>query len=243
MYIENPKTKDSGILCCIPQKGTCPNGCVDCFFQSGRSYLEPLNKNLPNMPNSRLANKYVVRVNDGNDSNNNQKLVINKTKYYHKRFYNTSIPIDLDKFKQPVVLTINPGKMTDNDFYKLDTFPSNLMFVRFRTNTWNIDLLKAAVTYYIDRKVPIVLTFMAYHDEQSLPEHISGKYIYRQRTTNSYWAITTEAWNSIMDNFRNIKYVHSCGRVEGEEGDTHCKYCGNCLREYHATIERMKNEK
>jgi len=37
-YKENPKTKGSGIVCAIPQKGICPNRCEDCFFQSGRSY-------------------------------------------------------------------------------------------------------------------------------------------------------------------------------------------------------------
>jgi len=50
MYKENPKTKGSGIICCIPQTGICPQKCDDCFFQSGRSYLEPLVDNLPNMP-------------------------------------------------------------------------------------------------------------------------------------------------------------------------------------------------
>jgi|GEM_PF-4975445 len=28
-YIENPKTKGSGIICCIPQTGVCPIGCPD----------------------------------------------------------------------------------------------------------------------------------------------------------------------------------------------------------------------
>jgi len=49
-YKENPKTKGSGILCAIPQTGRCPMQCSDCFFQSGRSFLEPLDENLPNMP-------------------------------------------------------------------------------------------------------------------------------------------------------------------------------------------------
>ncbi len=49
-YKENPKTKGSGIICCIPQTGLCLMKCKDCFFQSGRSYLEPLEENLPNMP-------------------------------------------------------------------------------------------------------------------------------------------------------------------------------------------------
>ena len=74
--IENPKTKGSGILCAIPQRGTCPLKCSDCFFQSGRSYLEPLDRNLPNLPSSEEATGRVVRMNDGNDSNNERSLVI-----------------------------------------------------------------------------------------------------------------------------------------------------------------------
>lgn len=54
-YKENPKTKGSGIIACIPQTGVCPNKCEDCFFQSGRSYLEPLEENLPNMPTVEMA--------------------------------------------------------------------------------------------------------------------------------------------------------------------------------------------
>ena len=51
----NPKTKGSGIITCIPQTGRCPNGCEDCFFQSGRSYLEPLEENLPHVPPAEMA--------------------------------------------------------------------------------------------------------------------------------------------------------------------------------------------
>jgi hypothetical protein len=74
-YIENPKFKGSGILACIPQTGKCPNNCTDCFFQSGRSYLEPLEQNLPNMPPIELASTQVVRVNDGHDSNIDREKV------------------------------------------------------------------------------------------------------------------------------------------------------------------------
>ena len=76
MYHENPKTKGSGILCCIPHESTCPINCADCFFQSGRSYLEPLEDNLPNMPTAEQAKGKVVRVNDGNDSNLDKEMVM-----------------------------------------------------------------------------------------------------------------------------------------------------------------------
>lgn len=244
MYIENPKTKGSGILCCIPQDSTCPIGCADCFFTSGRSYLEPLDENLPNMPmfyNCRHANQYVVRVNDGNDSNNDKVDVIKATKRYPRKFYNTSIP-DLSEFEDPVVLTVNPSDMTNEDFYKVDGVPPNLMFVRFRVNTWNLSLASAAVNYYANGLgVPVVLTFMAYHKAEDIPEIPRLAYYERKkRTTNEYWAITNLGWSVVLDAVGNHPLVYTCGK----DANTHaCKHCGNCLREYFATIERQKPDK
>lgn len=238
-YIENPKTKGSGIICAIPQKGECPNKCQDCFFQSGRSYLEPLDKNLPNIPTD--FNNRIVKVNDGNDSNVNQDEVIEMTKHFPNRFYNTAIPRDLEKFEMPVVLTINPGIMTDREFSKLELIPKNLMFVRFRTNAWNKQLLTEAVEFYSKKEVPIVLTFMAYFNHFPKEyEFYQWTYTYRKRTLNSYYAITTNAWEYIMFQFKYNKYVYSCGKIEGELGTTLCKHCGNCLREYYATLERIR---
>jgi len=137
-YKENPKTKGSGIITAIPQKGTCPNKCKDCFFQSGRSYLEPLDEHLPNMPSKAAAKRRIVRINDGNDSNHQHELVITSTKHYPMKFYNTAIPKNLEIFDAPVVLTVNPAKMTDARAYFLDPIPKTLMFVRVRTNTWNL---------------------------------------------------------------------------------------------------------
>lgn len=239
MYKENPKTKGSGIVCAIPQTGTCPNKCEDCFFQSGRSYLEPLNDNLPNMPKD--VSFEVVRVNDGNDSNVDIPTVMMHTdKYFHK-FFNTAIP-RLD-FPDPFVLTVNPGKMTNVGSHLIkEPIPKNLMFVRFRANTWNTTLQDACIYYYSQREIPIVLTFMAYHDKESIPFTSLSNYIERKRTLNSYWAITTAAWRKVMQRHEDNKWVHSCGKIEGEKGDTHCRFCGNCLREYFATLVRMDGE-
>ena len=250
-YITNPKMAGSGLLACIPQKGRCPNNCKDCFFQSGRSYLEPLDENLPNMPSIKEAKTRIVRVNDGNDSNNDANLCILATEAYPFKFYNTSKVGSFSKFDAPVVLTINPGEMTDNGFYKLRAIPENLMFMRFRTNTWNLELLDKAVDFYTKqnrlsaRNVPIVLTFMAYYgDEQvdnvNIPTIKRSDYIYRKRTSNNYWAITTHAWDYVMSLYRHNKWVYSCGKIEGEQGDTHCARCGNCVREYFVTMERMR---
>jgi hypothetical protein len=97
------------------------------------------------------------------------------------------------------------------------------------------------VDYYTVRGVPVVLTFMAYFKTASdIPEPERIGYVFRKRTLNSYHAITTEAWQEVMDAHRLNKLVHSCGRVEGELGDTKCRYCGNCLREWHVATERMR---
>ena len=239
VYIENPKTKGSGIISCIPQKGTCPNNCEDCFFQSGRSYLEPLAENLPNMPTVEQVGWRVVRVNDGNDSNVQRDLVLEETNKYPLKFYNTAIPKDLEGFKYaPVVLTVNPGRMTDTGSYFIEP-PKNLMFVRFRINTWNLSMASNVVRYYSERSVPIILTFMAYFEDLPPTKHTKN-YTFRKRTLNSYWAITTKAWEEIMDRYKYNKWVYSCGKIEGEKGTTACRHCGNCLREYFATMERQE---
>jgi hypothetical protein len=191
-YIENPKTKGSGIMCAIPQSTKCPIGCPDCFFQSGRSYLEPLTDNLPNMPPINLRHNHVIRVNDGNDSNVDKAIVLLATEQYPARFYNTSIP-DLE-FPGPVVLTVNPATMTDTSAHLLDKAPPNLMFVRVRVNTWNIRLVDQVVWHYTALNVPVTLTFMAYHEE---PAQHKDHYTLRKRTTNPYWVIIQSAWDAV----------------------------------------------
>lgn len=230
-YIENPKTKGSGIICAIPQTGECPVKCDDCFFQSGRSYLEPLSKNLPNLPSVEEAQGRIVRFNDGNDSNNQRDLVTSTALLYayDDYFFNTSMPIDLEGFKAPVVLTINPHKMTDTHFHKLKEVPKNLMFVRFRVNMWNLDLLEEAVTYYREH-VPIVLTFMAYYTE-NIPEEFKEHYTWRKRILNSYNVLNPEHVKMIIEKYEGLP-VYACGKA--------CKECGHCLREYYNTKERLR---
>lgn len=238
MYKENPKTKGSGITCAIPQAGLCPNKCKDCFFQSGRSYLEPIEENTPNLPSALEALGRVIRVNDGNDSHNEMELVLKRTGMYAMRFYNTSCPDDLEKYNAPVVLTINPGAKTDADFHRIESPPPNLMFARFRTNTWNLSICDQAVEWYSDRQVPIVLTFMAYNNAEDV-RHPSWFYSYRKRTLNQYHAITTDGWTYVMNRYRYNRWVYSCGREGVASG---CRFCGNCLREYFATMERLHEQ-
>lgn len=239
-YRENPKTKGSGIVCAIPQRERCPINCDDCFFQSGRSYLEPLAENLPNLPPVEETEGRVVRVNDGNDSNNQREQVLEATKAYRWKFYNTSLPDDLAGFGAPVVLTVNPGAMTDIAFHEFEPIPPNLMFVRIRTNTWNLEMVDVAVDYYAAHEVVVVLTFMAYYTGQ-IPAAHQESYMLRRRTLNEYQAITTAAWEEVMRRYQNSPWVYSCGKVEGELGTTGCRFCGNCLREFFAALERMSD--
>lgn len=231
-YTENPKTEGSGIVCAIPQRGTCPHRCADCFFQSGRSYLEPLAENLPNMPPPDVTAGRVVRVNDGNDSNVNRKLVEAATAHYPDRFYNTSLP--RLGFPAPAVLTVNPGEMTDVDFYRNHLEPG-LMFVRVRVNAWNRrTVVPAAVRHYRSLGASIALTFMAYFTE-AVPKSHTADYVWRSRTLNSYWCLRESTWRSIM---REYPYstVWSCSGP----GPSLCRHCGACLREYYAAKERMR---
>ncbi len=241
MWKWNPKTKGSGIVTCIPQKGRCPNNCSDCFFQSGRSYLEPLEENLPHIPTVESKGR-IVRINDGNDSNVDRPTVEMVARQFDKYFFNTAIPKALETFSAPIVLTINPANSTNNDFVKLKEISPNLMFVRIRTCIWNLGTVVApAVKYYSSREIPIVLTFMAYFTDQ-IPTTYKSNYIFRQRTLNSYWAITTDAWRAVMKQFENNIWVYSCGKIEGEKGNTKCNRCGNCIREYYNAMERLRKD-
>ena len=231
----NPKTKGSGVITCIPQEGMCPNKCEDCFFQSGRSYLEPFKENLPHIPSEELADGRVVRMNDGNDSSYMKDLVIETAKNYKDYFFNTAVPGGLEEFNAPVVLTVNPASMTDKDFYKIK-YTNNLMFVRIRVNVWNIEpVVRPAIRYYSEREMPIVLTFMAYYNTP-IPEDYKDHYIWKQRTTNSYYVLRQEVVNQLVEDYKYNQYVYTCG-VKGQHL---CKFCGNCIREYYNTKERLR---
>lgn len=239
MYKENPKTAGSGIICCIPHSTKCSVGCKDCFFQSGRSYLEPLEDNLPNMPEPSIAEGRVVRVNDGNDSNLQRVVVLKSTEHYTDKFYNTAINSGLDVFKSPVVLTVNPAKYTDTHFNRAtEPVPANLMYVRFRANVWNISLLEEAVEYYCNRNLtPLVITYMAYHDLEDIPEEYQRFYELKKRTLNEYYAINQAGWDYVYHRFQNNRLVYTCGK----DPNTHaCSRCGNCIREYYNTKERIR---
>jgi hypothetical protein len=190
-----------------------------------------------------MADGRVVRVNDGNDSNVDRETVLRLTAQgqYPMRFYNTAIP-KLD-FDAPVVLTINPGEMTNRDFHRVDPPPKNLMFVRFRANTWNAMLALTAYRYYSDQvpAVPFVMTFMAYHDRGTIPFAQRESYEWRTRTLNDYWCPKADAVAWVMRHFVR-QPAEKPLRPAPLLCAGQCRWCGVCLREYFATMERMRDE-
>ena len=85
-------------------------------------------------------------------------------------------------------------------------------------------------------------------DKKILPRHIQLN-IENTCTQNCSWCSTAnrnktlemsyERIMKVMEKFKYNKWVYSCGKIEGELGTPACNRCGNCLREYFATMERM----
>lgn len=227
-YIENPKTKGSGIICCIPQTGRCPNNCPDCFYQSGRSYLEPLEDNLPNIPPKELTHGRVVRVNDGHDSAFDINRVLEVTDQFEDKFFNTSSPFGPDLLKWATVVTVNPGEITDSYFNQV-TSPY-LMYVRARANLWNLELLEKIIDFYaLKRSISVIITWMNYHTADSIPVEYRRFYDVKTHVTNAYYSPTAEGLR-LADYLFTVPGVYECGKQ--------CKDCGNCLREYFAWKEK-----
>ena len=228
----NPKIVGSGIIDCIPQTGLCPQTCKDCYFNSPGFYLDK-GTELPLIPTMDQAKGRVVRMNPGHDSHLQKDLVIKTALQYEHFFFNTSFP-DLD-FPGPVMVTVNPAAMTDKDYHRLDIKP-NLMFVRVRSNLWNLNVIEAVCRYYTPKDVSVGITWMRYNDWRDIPDEFIRFYEHRKHVLNEYWSIFKQkAWEIVLGLQNKYPKVYMCG--------THysslCKDCGHCLREYFATKERM----
>lgn len=233
MYKPNPKLEGSNIIACVPQDGFCPIRCPDCFFNRPGNYLGDSPK--ANIPPLSLAAGKIVRINDVNDSNNDRETVMNVALRYKDKFFNTSIPRDLEGFRCPVVLTANPGRWTDKIYHQLDPIPDNLMFVRARVNTWNLDLVDRIVDYYTDLGVPVVLTFMAYY-ETPIPESHRSFYQYKKRTLNEYWCVRDEMWWALANRYIKNLNVITCG---SHPRNHKCGDCRVCETAYKISVKRL----
>ncbi len=212
---QNPKLKGTDIIEAIPQTGECPVGCDECFYNGGRFY-RPLDK--PLLPTIQEARNKIVRVNPGHDSNIQKGLVNMITVRYPHKFYNTSIP-DFD-FPGPVVFTCNGRNL------HLVFTVRNLMAVRVRVSTWNLEEVDKAAEHYLKLKVPVLLTFMRYssiHDGCRPIVLKKEDYEWRSNILNEYWCIKPETMLRVTERYKGTG-VRMCGTP----ASSLCIDCRNC---------------
>ncbi len=234
MHTRNPKQDGSNLFDCKPQSGKCPIDCNQCFYnREGAFYVE---RDEPHMPPAEEIGDGIMRVNSGHDSNCSRLLVISSTEKYPKRFFNTAIP-KFD-FPAPVVFTAN-AKEEEQSTLPIDVepVPYNLMFIRLRVSSTNMDHIIHATSCWTAVGIPVVLTFMAYYDHE--PEN-SKNYEWKQRHINSYWCPTPEFMREVMGEVKREvgRDVVMCGGFDGYK----CADCRNCETYYYQTIKRMRGE-
>jgi len=236
MTKRNPKQEGSELFDCIPQEGKCSIGCNQCFFnRPGAFYTE-----VPSVPTPEEVGDGVVRMNTGNDSNNQRDLVIETAQQYKHAFYNTSLP--RFDFPGPVVFTANGRE--EKPAHLIDPVPDNVMFVRLRVSGTNIPHIDAAVDHYTLAHVPVVLTFMAYYDQAPnvtrtelwLPTEEC--YVWKVRHINSYWCPTPEFMRAVLDRYYGNRFVSMCGSID----TPYCRACRNCETYYYQTAKRLRGE-
>lgn len=226
MSEQNPKMIGTNITDCIPQTGECPMNCDECFYNGGRFY-RTLDK--PLMPTLEEAKDKIVRVNSGHDSNIQRELVIESTKKYKHKFYNTSLP-NFD-FPAPVVFTCNGKKLI-----LVEEQLDKLMFVRIRTSTFNLEEVDMAVSHYLKKhNIPVVLTFMRYYDYSKIPSFYRRDFAYKKHILNAYYCHTAETHLSVLLRYRGVG-VRMCGTPIS----SFCVDCRNCELLYWGYLHRRR---
>src|SRR5208282_4231145 len=136
LTIRNPKQVETALFDCVPQEGKCPHNCNQCFFNREGAFYTPT----PSIPTVEEVEGGIVRMNCGHDSNFERDLVIETALKYKDFFFNTSVP--RFDFPGPVVLTANP-KEEERPWQPAyeDQIPRNLMFVRLRVSSTNLQLV------------------------------------------------------------------------------------------------------
>lgn len=229
----NPKQDGTQLFDCIPQAGPCPNNCSQCYYN--RNFYLPIDRG--HFPTLEEVGDGIVRVNSGHDSNISREYVIESTKLYTKRFFNTSIP-EFD-FPVPVVFTAN--RFEESWSWLPRTVPSTsfdkLMFVRLRVSSTNLGHVKFAVEEWREAGVPVVLTFMRYYDADEFAKQNVSYYTQRTHVTNSYWC-PTEAFmrRTIAAMCAFNSEIEMCGTPIS----SFCKDCLCCERYYYEAKRRMQ---
>jgi len=253
----NPKQEGSNLFDCRPQVGPCPNNCNQCFYNRPNAFYNDINQ--PSIPSPEEVGDGIVRMNCGHDSNIERDLVIETAKQYKHFFFNTSIP-KLD-FPGPVVLTANPKEeehvITPQWLSCNGQDLSNIMFVRLRVSSTNLDKVYHAVERWITwYRIPVVLTFMAYYDEAppgtfeiNDPDYpMSYKleddsefpyvaYTWQKRHINSYYCATEEFMQYVTKKMKQTggRLVTRCGTSKSR----FCKDCRNCETYYYQTMKHL----
>ena len=202
----------------------------------GKAYYTDINE--PHIPDPKEVGMDIVRMNSGHDSNIEKELVLETAKQYPHVFFNTSLP-NLD-FPGPVVLTINGDETCHMAPITPDCFVQkeleNLMFVRIRASANNFYHMEKVFLEWIGFGIPVILTFMAYYDEEEVPD--PKWYEYKKRHINSYWCPTRELKVKLYTQYQeaaNNEYgpmgmglVKMCGTLDSNW----CRDCGLCEKYY-----------
>ncbi len=224
---ENPKVLGSRITVCRPQPGPCPLGCKECYFNDGRYYEEVDVAHIPHPEWVRQEEK-IVRMNDGNDSAVNKHLVTGVATLYDDVFFNTSGP-DIN-FPGPVVLT---ELARDNALWLMDKRAvQRLMFVRVLVCAWEMPHVDRVIRHYTDNGIPVVLTFMRYHQIASIPMHYQLQYTRKKHVSNEYWDISRKAWDVCVARAKHASHDPDLVQTCGTPDSSACYQCGNCVRYY-----------
>jgi len=261
---ENPKTAGSEIVTCRPQIGPCPGGgtpmqaapCPCCYFNAP-GYYESVRYS--RFPSPEEAEGKICRINDGHDSNQDGKIrlpqghwllpdlglpadkaimftrgtLIEMARYYYRQpYWNTSIP--RFDFPGPVVFTCN-GRIP-----LFVDCPPNVMAVRIRFNSWEMNTLVALADHYVAQGVPVLLTAMRYTDARMIPPVLLWvEYGHKAHILNSYWSLLGQRQLQVTS---DIQYrvgrsglIHLCGSPKSPL----CRDCGNCVRLYRECIGRI----
>jgi hypothetical protein len=243
-------------------KGSCSTckgkGLIPAFYAG----LEPL---IPTLGEVRDG---IVRMNCGHDSNFERELVIETAKKYKHYFFNTSIP--RFNFPGPVVFTANSKEEEypfaperQSGWLDCKDYLDNLMFVRLRVSSTNLDKIEWAIQYWTEYKISIVLTFTAYYEKEKIPgayidpnrdgmvvcksidseKDLSNPqlircYEWKVRHINSYWCPTKEFMKYVLERMKKIggRLVTICGTPDSN----YCRDCRNCETHFWQTIKHMK---
>ena len=232
MTTRNPKQEGSNLFDCKPQSGKCPMNCNQCFYNRPEAFYVDIDK--PHMPTVEEVGDGIVRVNCGHDSNVEREKVIKETTIYKHRFFNTALP----KFDFPAPVVFTANREEEKPVASPPMLPpSNLMYVRFRVSSTNLDLIDKAVREWTFYGIPVVLTFMAYYDCQPSDRRA---YIWKKRHINSYWCATREFMADVLEREKEIggRLVTMCGTLDSNW----CRDCRNCETYYWQTMKHLQEK-